>query len=70
MENTKTLRTVIKFRDHREPMEVMETYEDVLAKCKAISFPNLLVEFRAYNPGTGEIQRAVVLGDIREVIKY
>ena len=65
-----TLRTVIKFRDHREPMEVMNDYDEVLEMCKTVSFPHLLIEFRAYEPGIGVIRRAVVLGDIREVIKY
>jgi len=65
-----TMRTIIKFSDNREEMEVMETYEEVLEKCKEVSFGNLFVSFRAYNPGTGEIQRAVILGDIKEVIRY
>lgn len=64
-----TLRTVLKFRDNRPDMEVFESYEDVMERCKAVSFGNLFVPFRAYEPGVGEIQRAVILSDIYEVIK-
>jgi hypothetical protein len=65
-----TLRTIIKFRDNREPMQIMESYEEAMARCKEITYPNLLIPFRAYEPDHGEVDRAVILGDIKEIIRY